>query len=85
MQDYNILMNIQNVVVSSSNDITITKGYNIEDQNKIIYLIEYSAFLIKNRFFDKKILNWQLLNMAVLDKHFFNKDSATENVKFNLI
>jgi hypothetical protein len=40
--------------------------YDVRQSKSINYLIDYSTFLIKNKLFDEKILNWQVENSSLL-------------------
>jgi hypothetical protein len=42
--------------------------YNIEEDKRIEFLYDYSKYLIKNKLYDEKVLNWMVENSHLL-KH----------------
>jgi hypothetical protein len=72
-------LNLTNAKLRPVDGLTVKTYYNVYNESLINYLLDYSTFLIKNKFYDKKILNWQIENISLFKSIEDSKENEVNN------
>jgi hypothetical protein len=62
---------MKDTIINNYTNLMVLGEYLLDDVRLLDYLADYTAFLIQNKKYDNKLLNWQLQNLDYLKKSLF--------------